>query len=50
LIILADQLGRSIGDMYRGAMVPGLLLTLAYIAYVILLAVIKPKSAPALPT
>lgn len=26
LIILADQLGRSIGDMYRGAMVPGLLL------------------------
>lgn len=49
LIILADQLGRSIGDMYRGAMVPGLLLTLSYIVYVILLAIIKPKSAPALP-
>lgn len=49
LIILADQLGRSIGDMYRGAMVPGLLLTLSYILYVVLLAIIKPKSAPALP-
>ena len=49
LIILADQLGRSIGDMYRGAMLPGLLLTLSYIAYVVLLAVIRPQSAPALP-
>src|SRR3546814_12208443 len=26
LIVLADQLGRSVGDMYRGAMIPGLLL------------------------
>lgn len=49
LIILADQLGRSIGDMYRGAMVPGLLLTLAYITYIVILAILKPKSVPALP-
>lgn len=49
LIILADQLGRSIGDMYRGAMLPGLLLTLSYILYVVFLAIIRPKSAPALP-
>jgi len=49
LIILADQLGRSIGDMYRGAMLPGLLLTLTYVAYVFLLAIFKPKSVPALP-
>lgn len=49
LIILADQLGRSIGDMYRGAIVPGLILTLTYIAYVVVLSIIKPKSAPALP-
>lgn len=49
LIILADQLGRSIGDMYRGAIVPGLILTLAYISYVVILSIIKPKSAPALP-
>src|SRR5690606_20193540 len=49
LIILADQLGRSIGDMYRGAMVPGMLLASSYILYVVLCAVLKPSSAPALP-
>src|SRR5690554_1534711 len=49
LIILADQLGRSIGDMYRGAMVPGLLLALSYIVYVVILSLLKPSSAPALP-
>ncbi|HUH39870.1 MAG TPA: TRAP transporter large permease subunit, partial [Castellaniella sp.] len=49
LIILADQLGRSIGDMYRGAMLPGLLLAGAYIMYVILLSLLRPAAAPALP-
>jgi TRAP-type mannitol/chloroaromatic compound transport system permease large subunit len=49
LIILADQLGRSIGDMYRGALVPGLLLAGTYILYVVFMAWIKPSSAPALP-
>jgi TRAP-type mannitol/chloroaromatic compound transport system permease large subunit len=49
LIILADQLGRSIGDMYRGAMVPGLLLALSYIAYVVIISFIKPQNVPALP-
>ena len=49
LIILADQLGRSIGDIYRGAMLPGLLLTLTYILYIVVLAILRPKSAPALP-
>ncbi|NYT36893.1 TRAP transporter large permease subunit [Allopusillimonas soli] len=49
LIILADQLGRSIGDMYRGAMVPGLILAGAYIAYVVFSAWLRPNSAPALP-
>lgn len=49
LIILADQLGRSIGDMYRGAMIPGLLLASSYIVYVVIVALIKPANAPALP-
>lgn len=49
LIILADQVGRSIGDMYRGAMLPGLMLTGVYILYVILMAIFKPNSAPAIP-
>src|SRR3546814_348315 len=42
LIILADQLGRSIGDMYRGAMIPGLLMASAYIAYVVIISFIRP--------
>ena len=49
LIILADQLGRSIGDMYRGAMIPGMLLASSYIAYVVVISLLKPASAPALP-
>ncbi|GAA0773341.1 TRAP transporter large permease subunit [Castellaniella ginsengisoli] len=49
LIILADQLGRSIGDMYRGAMLPGLLLSGAYMAYIFLVAVVRPSRVPALP-
>ncbi|CAG9175684.1 hypothetical protein LMG23992_03020 [Cupriavidus laharis] len=49
LIVLADQLGRSVGDMYKGAFLPGLILTGMYMGYVLLLTVIKPAAAPALP-
>lgn len=49
LIVLADQLGRSVGDMYKGAFVPGLVLTGMYMLYVLLMTMIKPASAPALP-
>jgi len=49
LIVLADQLGRSIGDMYRGAIVPGFALVGLYIAYVVLLSWLRPKAAPAIP-
>ncbi len=49
LIILADQLGRSVGDMYKGAFIPGFILTGFYAGYVILLAIFKPQWVPALP-
>ncbi|HEX5934973.1 MAG TPA: TRAP transporter large permease subunit [Pseudorhizobium sp.] len=49
LIVLADQLGRSVGDMYKGALVPGLLLVAAYAGYIILMSFIRPASVPALP-
>jgi tripartite ATP-independent transporter DctM subunit len=49
LIILADQLGRSVGDMYKGAIIPGLVLSALYMTYVFIMTVIFPKSAPALP-
>ncbi|MBK6006765.1 TRAP transporter large permease subunit [Ramlibacter ginsenosidimutans] len=49
LIVLADQLGRSVGDMYKGAFIPGFALTGIYVAYVIGCAIFKPAWAPALP-
>jgi tripartite ATP-independent transporter DctM subunit len=49
LIIMADQLGKSVGDMYAGAMIPGLVLSALYAGYVFLVTIINPKAAPALP-
>jgi GntP family gluconate:H+ symporter len=49
LIIMADQLGRSVGDMYKGAFIPGFVLTGLYLGYVALVAVVKPQYVPALP-
>jgi TRAP-type mannitol/chloroaromatic compound transport system permease large subunit len=49
LIVMADQLGRSVGDMYEGAFVPGLVLSLLYAGYVFLVTVFYPKAAPGLP-
>ena len=49
LIVLADQLGRSVGDMYKGAMVPGLVLTGLYMLYVFVISIIRPNWVPALP-
>ena len=49
LIILADQLGRSVGEMYKGAFIPGFALTGLYLAYILLLTYIRPHWVPALP-
>ena len=49
LIVLADQLGTSVGDMYAGAMLPGLLLTGLYVLYVLGMSIVRPASVPALP-
>ncbi|MBU6484454.1 MAG: TRAP transporter large permease subunit [Betaproteobacteria bacterium] len=49
LIIMADQLGRSVGDMYAGAFIPGLTLAGIYALYTLGVSVAKPNWAPALP-
>ncbi len=49
LIVLADQLGRSVGDMYQGALLPALLLVACYAIYVIIVAFVRPSWVPALP-
>jgi tripartite ATP-independent transporter DctM subunit len=49
LIIMADQLGRSVGDMYAGAFIPGITLASIYALYVLGTTIAKPHWAPALP-
>ena len=49
LIIMADQLGRSVGDMYEGAFLPGLMLSAMYAGFIFLISIIKPNFVPALP-
>ncbi len=49
LIVMADQLGRSVGDMYQGALVPGLMLAAAFAIYIFVLTLLKPTVAPPLP-
>jgi tripartite ATP-independent transporter DctM subunit len=49
LIVMADQLGKSVGDMYEGAIVPGLVLSALYAGYVLIVTLVKPNFAPALP-
>ena len=49
LIVLADQMGISVGDLFVGALKPGLLLAGLYAVFVVGVAVFNPSAAPALP-
>jgi TRAP-type mannitol/chloroaromatic compound transport system permease large subunit len=49
LIVLADQLGRSVGDMYAGALLPGLMLVGLYLVFIAGVALFRPAWVPALP-
>ncbi|MFA7605473.1 MAG: TRAP transporter large permease subunit [Rhodocyclaceae bacterium] len=49
LIVMADQLGRSVGDMYKGAFLPAFMLVGMYALYIVALAIFRPSMVPALP-
>jgi len=49
LIVMSDQLGRSVGDMYVGALLPAIMIIAMYCAYIFFVTLIRPKTAPALP-
>ena len=49
LIVMADQLGRSVGDLYKGAFIPAFILIAMYALFIIGLALFKPAMVPALP-
>ncbi|MBM4425159.1 MAG: TRAP transporter large permease subunit [Chloroflexi bacterium] len=49
LVLLSDQIGVSVGDLFVGAVIPGLMLAGSYALYVLVIAYLKPNSAPPLP-
>ncbi len=49
LIVIADQLGRSVGDLYAGAFIPGFILTGLYAGFIFMVSLVKPAYVPALP-
>jgi tripartite ATP-independent transporter DctM subunit len=49
LIVLADQMGRSVGDMYAGAIGPSIIQVALFMAWVLIVSIIWPKEVPALP-
>ena len=49
LIVMADQLGRSVGDMYEGAFIPGIVLAGLYAVYIFIVTIVFPKATPGLP-
>ncbi len=49
LVVLADQIGTSVGDLFLGALTPGLLLAGMFALYIVSVAIFRPERAPALP-
>ena len=49
LIVMADQLGKSVGDMYEGAFIPGLALAGMYAVWTLFTSIAFPKATPGLP-
>ncbi len=46
LVIMADQLGLSVGDLFMGAVIPGVILGTLYITFILLFSLVRPKDAP----
>ncbi|MEL6603445.1 MAG: TRAP transporter large permease subunit [Cyanobacteria bacterium J06614_10] len=49
LVVLADQLGISVGDLFLGSVIPGLMMAGAFVVHVLAIALLRPDLAPALP-
>jgi len=46
LVIMADQLGLSVGDLFMGAVLPGVILGILYISFILVFGLVKPDAAP----
>jgi tripartite ATP-independent transporter DctM subunit len=50
LVLMADRMAMSVGDLFLGAVMPGLLLGALYIGYVVVYGIVRPEGAPAGPS
>ncbi len=50
LILLGSIMNVSVGDMFMGAVLPGGVLVILYLVWIIIISIIKPEAAPAMPT
>ena len=46
LVVMADQLALSVGNLFMGALIPGVILGGLYIAYIIIYGIVRPQNAP----
>ena len=49
LIVIADQLGQSVGDMYKAAFIPAFMLVGIFVLAMVVVAIVRPSWVPALP-
>ncbi|MBI1240454.1 TRAP transporter large permease [Umezakia ovalisporum] len=49
LVVIGDQLGVSVGDLFIGSVIPGLMMSGAFALHILIVAFLKPDLAPALP-
>ncbi|MEM9536695.1 MAG: TRAP transporter large permease subunit [Cyanobacteria bacterium P01_E01_bin.45] len=49
LVVLADQLGISVGDLFLGSFIPGLLMAGAFVAHIVVISIVRPDLVPPLP-
>jgi tripartite ATP-independent transporter DctM subunit len=49
LVVLADQLGKSVGDMYAGAIGPSIMQVLLFVAFIFVVSMVRPHAMPPLP-
>ena len=46
LVVLGDQLGVSVGDLFLGSLIPGIMMASAFAIYVLVISILKPELAP----
>jgi tripartite ATP-independent transporter DctM subunit len=49
LVVLSDQIGVRVGDLFLGAVIPGIMLASSYALYILAVAFVRPHAAPAIP-